>query len=130
MNTHPVIFYDGVCALCNKAVRFILRNDKKQVYRYAALQSDSAINLLGQSSDMKSFILYTDNKIYRQSAAVIHALSGLGGLWKCVLVLLLFPPFIRNGVYNLIATNRYRWFGKYDTCPLPSPDKRHLFIES
>lgn len=130
MNTHPVLFYDGVCALCNKAVRFFLRYDKKQRYRYAALQSAIAGQMLGESSDLKTVVLYMNGKSYRQSEAAIRAVAGLGGWWSSLRVLLLIPAPIRNWLYNVVASNRYKWFGKYESCPLPSPDKRHLFIDN
>jgi predicted DCC family thiol-disulfide oxidoreductase YuxK len=129
MIQHPVIFYDGHCALCNGAVKFFIKYDKQKKYRYAALQSALAQNLLNEQADMKSFVLYVNGKVFRQSDAALKALAGLGGLWKLCLIFWPVPRFIRNGIYNWIARNRYRWFGQYETCPLPQPHQKHLFLD-
>jgi predicted DCC family thiol-disulfide oxidoreductase YuxK len=128
---HPVLFFDGVCNLCNASVDFVVRRDKKRRYRFAPLQGTTAAHAIpGQveAGDYDSFVLAENGQIYTRSTAALRVLAGLGGIWSAAKVLLLIPAPLRDAVYRLIARNRYRWFGQKDTCRLPTPEERALFL--
>lgn len=126
-----VIFFDGVCNLCNWIVDFLIRRDKKRVLRYAPLQGTSAKQLLKPElfEALPSVVFLDKNGAYQRSAAVIRAASKLGGLWSLFIVFLIIPRPVRDAIYNWIGRNRYRWFGKRDSCRLPTPEERTMFLE-
>jgi predicted DCC family thiol-disulfide oxidoreductase YuxK len=127
----PIIFFDGVCNLCNGSVQFVIRRDKEGKFRFASLQSDAGQEMLKNASlpenVFNSFLLYQDGRLYTRSTAALKVLSQLKG-WKWSGALQLVPPFIRNAVYNLIARNRYKWFGKKDECMIPTPELKSRFL--
>lgn len=127
-----IVLFDGVCNLCNSAVRFLIRRDKKRVFRYASLQSDFAIDLLTQlgedASQRESVLVYGEGRLFKRSDAALYLASKLGGFWKVALMIKILPRFIRDGAYNLVARNRYRWFGKRNECMIPKPDDQDLFL--
>lgn len=129
MVNHPIIFYDGVCGLCDQSVQFILKHDTKRVFRYATLQSDFAHVVLGETISFDSFIMYENGKASYRSSAALKVFSKLGGAWKLLYVFMLVPPFVRNGVYDFIAKRRYKWFGKFDSCKIPTPEQKALFLD-
>ncbi len=128
----PIIYFDGVCNLCNTAVQFILRYDKKKKFLFATLESDAGLNAVKQvkngSRKIESVILYYRGKYYTKSTAVLITFKLLGGMWQLLYPLILIPAFIRNGIYDLIGRNRYKWFGKKSTCPLPSAEIMERFV--
>ncbi len=130
---HPVILYDGVCNLCNSAVQFVIKRDKKNVFKFASLQSLFGQNFLKkhlmQSSTFNSFILGENGKIYSKSTAALRVARKLKGLWPVVYVFIIVPAFIRNYVYEFIARNRYKWFGKRDSCEVPNPELKNKFLD-
>ena len=128
-SNNPVIFYDGVCALCNNSVQFVIKRDRKKIFRYAALQSAYAQQELGNSIQFDSFVLWYNGKLYTRSTAALKVLWLLGGVWALGYVLMIIPAFIRNAVYDWVARNRYRWFGKYESCPIPTAEQRALFLD-
>lgn len=128
----PVIFFDGVCNLCNASVQFVIRRDARQKFRFASLQSDFAKNVLSQyhiSDDIRTIILLRDNKIYLRSDAVLEISRELNGLWPLIYNFKIIPRFFRDGVYNFISKNRYQWFGRMDACWLPTPDFKSRFLD-
>lgn len=129
---NPVILFDGVCNLCTGSVQFILKRDKDKTFSFASLQSDYGQKLLQQfnlpTNTFNSFILYQDGKIYTRSTAALQMFQQLNG-WKWVKIFWIVPKFIRDAVYNLIARNRYKWFGKKNECWLPTPDLKARFLE-
>ena len=129
----PVILFDGVCNLCNGAVQFIINRDDKAKFMFASLQSDFGQQLLEKhnlnKTDFDSFILMENNIIYKKSTAALRMFSGLGGLWKLSYGLFIFPEFIRNFVYDFVAKNRYRFFGKKDACMIPTPALKARFFK-
>jgi predicted DCC family thiol-disulfide oxidoreductase YuxK len=129
---HPVILFDGECNLCNGAVQLVIRNDKKDLFRFASLQSEFAKNALANfeidSSDMKTFILSQDGKMFSRSTAALRVAKKLSGVWPLLYGFMIVPKFIRDGVYNFISRNRYTWFGKRDSCWMPTPDLRKKFL--
>jgi predicted DCC family thiol-disulfide oxidoreductase YuxK len=128
---HPVLFFDGLCNLCNRSVQFFLKRDKGNRFRFASLQSEAgkeALEQVGKATD--SVILYHKNRYYQQSGAVLRALILLGGLWKAAAIGLWVPRVVRDKVYDLVAANRYRWFGKNNECMLPAPGTENRFISN
>ena len=132
MNDKPVILFDGVCNLCTGSVQFILKRDKEKKFLFASLQSNYGQNLLKQfdlpTSTLKSFILKQDEKIFTRSAAALKMFQQLKG-WKWVKIFWIVPEFIRDAVYNLVARNRYNWFGKKEECWLPTPELKQRFLD-
>lgn len=125
----PVILYDGVCGLCDRAVQFVLKHDRSKHFRFATLQSAYARHLLGGKPEMDTFVLVYRGKCYERSTGALFTLWYLGGYWRLTAVLLIIPGFIRDAVYNRISKNRYAWFGKRASCRLPLPDDRFRFID-
>jgi predicted DCC family thiol-disulfide oxidoreductase YuxK len=130
--THPIIFYDGYCALCNGWVIFILNRKKAKNFKLASIGGETFKNLITNQVALPkqdSIIFITKMGIFSKTDAVIQILKQLGGLWLVVAGLIwIFPKFIRNPIYDLIAHNRYRWFGEYDNCPIPPAEFRSLFL--
>jgi predicted DCC family thiol-disulfide oxidoreductase YuxK len=128
-----VLLYDGLCCLCNRTVHFLLRIDHRSVLHFAALQSTSAKSLLEQVDHSRPLpdgvVLIHNGKIYTESEAALKSLQLIGGIWKLLAMLRFIPNFIRKPIYRLVARNRYRWFGKYDTCPLPKPEWKQRFLD-
>ena len=132
MHTKSVIFFDGLCNLCNGAVQFVIERDQKNVFQFASLQSDFAKvelqNFDVDLSQMSSFILLEKGKLYQKSTAALRVAKKLKGLWPLLYAFIIVPPFIRNGVYNYIAKNRYKWFGKKESCWVPTPELKNRFF--
>lgn len=125
-----VIFFDGVCGLCNGFVDFIMKVDKKGIFQFSPLQSEYAQKNLPQEfvKDLDSVVVEIDGKKYRKSKAVFAVLKKLGGLWGIVGVVGMLPESLLNKGYDLVAENRYKLFGKKETCRLPTPEERARFI--
>ncbi len=125
-----IIFFDGYCGLCNGFVDFIIKFDKNAVFKFSPLQSEFAKTKLSQSDveDLKSVIVLINDQTYRKAEAALKALAELGWPWKILLIFSLLPEKVLNLFYDLIAANRYRIFGKRETCRLPSPEERQRFI--
>ena len=125
----PIVFYDGVCGLCDHSVQFIIKRDTRHKFRYATLQSDFAKQTLGSSISFDSFVLFENGKAFYRSTAALKMFQQLGGIWILLYAFIIVPPFIRNGVYDFVARNRYKWFGKLDSCKIPTPEQRELFLD-
>jgi len=129
----PVIFFDGFCNLCNGAVQFTIERDRKNIFRFASLQSDYAhqklsAHLLG-STYGQSMVLVEEGQIYERSTAALRVARRLGGLWPLLYGLIIIPSFIRDGVYNYVGKNRYKWFGKQESCWVPTPALASKFLD-
>lgn len=130
-DTAPILFFDGVCGLCNRFVDFILRHDRNGALRLAPLQGETAEALLeaGDRESVSSVILRVGDRNFRRSAAVVRVLWRLGLFWKPVGVLLWLVPLpLRDLGYKLVARYRYRLFGKKETCRLPTPEERDRLL--
>lgn len=129
---NPILFFDGVCNLCNQAVQFIIKTDKEGIFRFASLQSDFAKEHLkhfnAETEKLETIYLLVDDKIYARSDAALEIVKKLGGFWQLFYVFKIVPSFIRDAVYNLISRNRYRWFGKQESCMIPSPELSARFL--
>ena len=132
-----IVFYDGVCAMCNGFVRFLLARDPAGRLRFAPLQSKAARQALQRhgrnADDLDTMHLLTDfeepaEHLFSRSDAVLETLRRIGGVWALVSWLKIFPATVRDLVYGLVVKNRYRTFGKYDSCPLTPPEWRARFI--
>ncbi len=137
-SANPVLLYDGVCGLCNRLVQFTLRHDDHDRFRFAALQSPLASRLLERhgtsAADLDTFYVATNfdqagEQLFARSDAVVFVLHELGAGWRVLgAIFSVLPRILRDAAYNLVARNRYRVFGKFDTCPLPNPRHRHKFL--
>ncbi|MGZ5286664.1 MAG: thiol-disulfide oxidoreductase DCC family protein [Flavisolibacter sp.] len=129
---HPTILFDGVCNFCNGIVNFIISQDKKDVFRFAALQSDAGQALLEQhhlsTKHFDSFIFINNGKVYKSSTAALKLYGKLAWYWQWTQLFWIVPAFIRDAVYNLVARNRYKWFGKKESCMVPGPEVRKKFL--
>ncbi len=133
-NINPsIVLFDGICNLCSGSVLFIIKRDPAGYFRFAALQTDSGrlimekygINLVRTDS----LILIENNKLYYQSDAALRISRKLRGAWKLFYAFIIIPPFLRNFFYDLVACNRYRWFGQRATCFLPDENIGQRFIK-
>jgi predicted DCC family thiol-disulfide oxidoreductase YuxK len=128
----PIVFYDGVCNLCNGAVQFILKHEKSPVLLFASLQSEFAKELIKQNkipSSIDSIVFYHNNKVDVKSKAAFKISQHLKAPWSFVKVFSILPKSVTNAGYDLIARYRYRIFGKKETCPMPSKETRDRFID-
>ncbi len=126
-----IVFFDGVCNLCNAAVRFIVKRDPRGYFRFASLQSDTAAQRIPPDCREKagdSIILLEDGVCYGKSTAALRIARRLSALWPLLYAAILIPRFLRDPIYAWIARNRYRWFGKKDVCELPTPELKSRFI--
>ncbi|MBA0449539.1 thiol-disulfide oxidoreductase DCC family protein [Stenotrophomonas maltophilia] len=128
-----VIVFDGVCALCNRWVRFLLRFDRKGRYHFAAMQGAQGSALLRthglDPQDPASFLLLDAQGAWTDTDAILRVLVGLGGAWRFSGVLRLLPRTWRDAAYRVLARNRYRWFGRHDACHLPAPEYLARFLD-
>lgn len=128
---HPVIFFDGVCGLCNAFVDFVLNHDHQEAFYFAPLQGDFAEGveaLAPYRGSMSSVVLWKNGQVYTESTAAMEILIALGGAWKLMRLFYAIPRFIRDFFYKLIARNRYKIFGKSETCRMPTPEERSRFL--
>ncbi|MCA1054432.1 thiol-disulfide oxidoreductase DCC family protein [Rossellomorea aquimaris] len=127
-----IILFDGVCNLCSHAVQFIIERDPKGNFRFASLQSNAGERLRrehGIQASTDSIVLIKDGRAYVESTAALRVASGLKWPWKAFTVMLVIPRPIRDRLYQWVAKNRYKWFGKKDSCMMPSKETKDRFIE-
>jgi predicted DCC family thiol-disulfide oxidoreductase YuxK len=126
----PIVFFDGVCGLCNRSVDLLLRWDRRHVLRFAPLQGSTAAQLLPPDRiiDLDSFVLIDDAGMHIRSTAVLRALEQVGGPWRAVVLLRVVPGFVRDAVYSWVARNRYRWYGQRAQCRLPTRQEAARFL--
>ncbi|NAS30626.1 DUF393 domain-containing protein [Flavobacteriaceae bacterium R38] len=130
-----LILFDGVCNLCNGAVQYIIKKDKKNVFLFAALQSNIGKQFIQErkidTTKVDSIILVDPNVAYHvKSTAALHIAYEFGGIWKALKIFeIVLPVGFRDVLYNFIAKNRYRWFGKKDACMIPTPDLKAKFLD-
>ncbi len=132
MQQQPLILFDGICNFCNNAVNFVIKRDKTALIQFAPLQSDKATLYLQQFNlpidQNNTFVFIEATKAYTQSTAVLKVCRHLKGLWPICYVFIIVPKFIRDGVYNWVAKNRYKWFGQREECMLPTPEISKRFL--
>jgi predicted DCC family thiol-disulfide oxidoreductase YuxK len=137
--THPILLYDGVCGLCNRLNQFVLRRDPGGIFRFASLQSALAARILARhgadAADLDTLYVVVnpdqpDEFLRARSAAAIFVLKQLGAFWRFFGSLLqVMPQFLRDWGYRLLARNRYRIFGRFETCMLPTRENRDRFLD-
>lgn len=127
-----ILFFDGVCNLCNGSVQWILRHDQQHTIQFAALQSAAAQLKLEphgiNPQKLESMLLLENGVVYTHSDAALHLARALGAPWSWAFVFMVVPKFIRDGVYRFIAKNRYAWFGQRDSCMIPTPELQKRFL--
>jgi predicted DCC family thiol-disulfide oxidoreductase YuxK len=127
--TNPVIIFDGVCRLCNGFINFIIKHDRKKIFRFATLQGNFYKSLSETlATDQQSVILYTGDKIFTKSDAALKILAMLGYPFRAAAILFLIPAPFRNAIYSIISRYRFSWFGKTKSCRMPGKDEEKLFI--
>ncbi len=130
---NEILLFDGVCNLCNNSVNFVIDHDPKAQFSFAALQSEFGQKKLKQLNlepkDFDSIVLLSDGKIYNKSSAALKVAKNLTGLWPMLYVFMIIPKFLRDFVYDMVAKNRYRIWGRTDQCRIPTPELRQRFIE-
>ena len=132
----PVLLYDGVCGFCNRTVQMILDRDRRGTMRFAALQSDYGLAVVGRHPELRGVdsVVFVEpagggERVHVRSDAALKVASYLGGFWKVFLAGRVIPRRVRDYLYDLFARNRYRLFGKYDACMLPPPEVRSRFLD-
>ena len=128
---HPVVYFDGVCNFCNASVNFLIRVDQKKQLRFAALQSEAGKKIMEQASlqSADTFLLAWEGQIYQRSTAALKIIPFLPWYWQWARIFWIIPRFLRDAIYDFIAANRYRWFGKRDECMVPTPEVRSRFLD-
>ena len=130
-NKSMVVFFDGVCNLCQSSVRYLIKHDKKNALKFASLQSNYAKSFLpiAELESLDSILFYDGKNLYKKSSAVLKLSKLLGGWHKLLLLGHFLPVFIRNGLYDLVAKNRYHWIGKQDQCMQFSSNLKSRFLD-
>jgi predicted DCC family thiol-disulfide oxidoreductase YuxK len=127
-----ILFFDGVCNLCNGFVQFVIARDPAGHFRFASLQSAAGQEVLRThglpTEQFKSILLLENGRLYTRSSAGLRILRHLGGVWSWLYVLMLVPSFLRDPLYDWVSRNRYRWFGKQESCMLPTPELKTRFL--
>ncbi|MDE3740554.1 thiol-disulfide oxidoreductase DCC family protein [Maribacter polysaccharolyticus] len=129
-----IILFDGVCNLCNRTVQFVIRHDKKDEFRFATLQGDMGKQLVKErhiDTDTVDSIILIEPGVayYTKSTAALKIGASFGGAWKLLNVLELIPSSISDIVYDFVASNRYKWYGKKDACMIPTPELKTKFLD-
>lgn len=127
-----IILFDGVCNLCNSGVQFIIKRDPQCQFKFASLQSETGQKLLTQygiKKEIDSIVFIEMDKVYIKSSAVLQICRKLNGFWSCFSILRLLPPLIRDLLYDFVAKKRYIWFGKMESCMIPTKEIKNRFLE-
>jgi predicted DCC family thiol-disulfide oxidoreductase YuxK len=130
--SESVVLFDGVCNLCNGIVNFLIDADHQKRLKFASLQSETGQLILMRfgmdTADFDTFVFYSKGRTYTRSRAALEVARELGGMWQLAYAAIIIPPLLRDGIYRWIAANRYRWFGKRDTCRMPTPELKTRFL--
>ncbi|MDD5361968.1 MAG: thiol-disulfide oxidoreductase DCC family protein [Ignavibacteria bacterium] len=130
---HGIVLFDGVCNFCNSSVNLIIKHDKNDYFRFASLQSEFGRNCLKKfnlpEDNLSTLILVEGSKHYLRSSGALRIAKQLSYPINLSFALIIIPPFIRNFLYTIIANNRYKWFGKRETCRIPTPEEREKFMD-
>jgi predicted DCC family thiol-disulfide oxidoreductase YuxK len=132
-HANRLVLFDGVCNFCNFWIQFALKHDKKGKLKFGSLQGTTAQQILPQynidPAVLTSVIFIEDGTAYRESTAALKVCKFLDGGWKLLYVFIIIPAFLRDGLYKWIGRNRYKWFGKQESCMLPTLEQRARFVE-
>jgi len=128
-----IVLFDGVCNLCNASVQFIIKKDKKNQFLFGSLQGKFGQEQLKKyhlpATDFNSFMLLEGEQLYTKSTGALRMLKHLGSGWQLFYAFMIVPEFIRDGVYEFISENRYKWFGSKEECWLPKPELKSKFLD-
>jgi predicted DCC family thiol-disulfide oxidoreductase YuxK len=131
--TSRIVFFDGICILCNRTVDFLISKDRKKKLKFASLQSDIAMEIippeLFNGKDMNTVIFNDQGRYYTRSAAILKVLGHLPFPYNMSVVFMIVPPFLRDRIYHIISVKRYQWFGKQETCRMPDKETAGRIIE-
>ncbi len=131
-NNTAIILFDGVCNFCNASVNKIIKHDKKNRFKFTALQSETGKHLLEKhhidSQKIDSIILIENNTVFIKSTAILKISKHLNGLYPLAFGFIIIPTFVRDAVYDFVARNRYKWWGKKDSCMIPTAEVREKFL--
>lgn len=130
MDSRPIVYFDGVCGLCNRFVDFLIRHDRARRLRFAPLQGETAARRLGGSGTMglTTILFEADGRVSERSTAALEALARLRGAVRLLALLRVVPRPVRDAVYDWVARHRYGWFGRRESCRLPAPEEREVFL--
>lgn len=132
-HANRLVLFDGVCNFCNFWIQFALKRDKKGKLKFGSLQGTTAQEILPKynidPTVLTSVIFIEDGVAYRESTAALKVCRHLDGSWKLLYVFIIIPAFLRDGIYKWVGRNRYKWFGKQESCMLPTPEQRARFVE-
>ena len=130
LDGHALVLFDGVCNLCNAGVNFIIDRDPAGYFKFAALQEEAAAPFRTRYAldTLDSMALVEDGRLYRESEAALRIARHLPGLWRFLYAFIILPRPVRDALYRFVARNRYRWFGRRETCRLPTPDLQARFL--
>ncbi|MCB9027069.1 MAG: DUF393 domain-containing protein [Bdellovibrionaceae bacterium] len=130
MKNKNILFFDGVCGLCNRFVNIVIFYDKNHFYHFAPLQGETSKQLLPSNiiDNLNSIILWENGQIKEKSAAVFSIFKKLGGFWRLIIVFQILPLFLTDRIYDFIAKYRYNFFGKKEFCRIPTPKEREWFL--
>jgi predicted DCC family thiol-disulfide oxidoreductase YuxK len=130
--TRTIVFFDGLCNLCDDSVQLIIKHDPKNYFYFASLQSDFAREFLGSNPkkilDPDSIVLWQNGKLYERSSAALRIAKKMSGFYPLLFGLIIIPKFIRDFVYDIFAQNRYQWYGKKNACMIPTPELKARFF--
>lgn len=133
MTEGKIILFDGVCNLCNGAINFIIKHDPKAIFSFASLQGETGQKLLAKHkidpNKIDSIILIESQRVSVKSTAALRIAKSLNRGYPLLYGFIIIPIFIRNAVYDYIARNRYKWFGKKDSCMIPTPELKSRFLD-
>lgn len=134
MEEKQIVLFDGICNFCNGTVNFVIQRDRSDAFRFASLQSETAMALLkpfkmeGLTQNLESIVLLKQGKILLRSDAILEICKEIGGLWSLLYFFKCVPSFLRDPFYALFAKYRYRLFGKKEVCMIPKPEVRNKFL--
>ena len=132
LSLNKIVLFDGVCNFCESSVQFIIKHDKSNSLKFASLQSNLGQELLtkyNMPKELEGVVFIENNKAYYKSAAALRIARYFGGFWRGLLIFGILPTFITDFGYDIIAKNRYKWFGKKESCMIPTPEVRSRFLE-
>lgn len=130
----PILFFDGLCNLCNHFVQVVIKHDKKARFRFASLQSDTGVEMLRHIRREKGFVpdslvLLYKGRIYIKSSAALKTASMLKGVYPLLTIGYILPRPVRDALYDMVAKYRYKWFGKRNECMIPTPELQSRFLD-
>jgi len=129
----PILFFDGVCNLCSGFVQFVIERDPDGMFQFASLQSEAGQEILRKNgmseTNLKTVILLKNGRTYTHSDVALEMSRELGGIWSLFYVFKIIPKFLRDKIYDWVATNRYKWFGEKESCWIPTPELKARFLD-